>query len=144
MKALKQKVLVYLTRETPAGVDLLVFEHKDIPSAGIQVPAGTVDANEDLVFSARREILEESGLDLSCDFKFVGSYNYHRKDIDEHQMRNVFHVDGMGNLPESWEHTVGGSGEDEHLVFRFYWIPLVDAEKALAGEQGRYLEFIYL
>lgn len=75
MKPPKQKVLVYVTRKSPVGGELLVFEHRDI-SAGIQVPAGTVDPTEDLVFAARRELLEESGLNLSSDLKFVGSYPF--------------------------------------------------------------------
>jgi 8-oxo-dGTP pyrophosphatase MutT (NUDIX family) len=38
---------------------LLVFQH---PFAGIQIPAGTVEAGEDIVVAARREAWEETGL----------------------------------------------------------------------------------
>jgi 8-oxo-dGTP pyrophosphatase MutT (NUDIX family) len=40
---------------------LLVFEH---PSAGTQVPAGTVDVEEEVLWGAQRELFEESGLDV--------------------------------------------------------------------------------
>ena len=40
-----KKVFAYITNQNR----LLVFRHLDFPEAGIQVPAGTVMANEDLV-----------------------------------------------------------------------------------------------
>ena len=37
------KVTAFITRDTSAGCELLVFTH---PDAGIQVPAGTMEAGE--------------------------------------------------------------------------------------------------
>jgi 8-oxo-dGTP pyrophosphatase MutT (NUDIX family) len=54
-----EKVTAFVTRATPDGPELLVFEH---PSAGFQLPAGTVEANEPHAEAAAREAREETGL----------------------------------------------------------------------------------
>ena len=140
----KQKVLVYITRDGPVGVELLVFEHRNIPLAGIQVPAGSVNEGENAILAAKREVIEESGLNINTNPSFVGSYPYYRQDIDEHQIRNVFHIMTAGHDPEVWEHVVQGIGEDKDLIFKFYWIPIDEAKKTLAGDQGNYLDLISL
>lgn len=53
------KVTAFITRETASGRELLVFQH---PTAGIQLPAGTVNANEMVEDALIREIREETGL----------------------------------------------------------------------------------
>lgn len=44
----KKKVHAYITREKEGVMQLLVFKHRDIREAGIQVPGGTVDEGETL------------------------------------------------------------------------------------------------
>lgn len=53
------KVSALITRENGPTHDLLVFRH---PTAGIQVPAGTVEAGESLEDAVFREIQEEAGI----------------------------------------------------------------------------------
>ena len=54
------KVTALITRQTDAGMhDLLVFRH---PTAGVQLPAGTVEAGESMETAVLREAAEESGL----------------------------------------------------------------------------------
>lgn len=43
---------------------LLVFKH---PTAGLQLPAGTVEPGETPIEAAKREVYEETGLDLTGD-----------------------------------------------------------------------------
>lgn len=54
-----EKVTAFILRQGPGGPNLLLFEH---PSAGIQVPAGTVEEGEYPQAAALREGGEESGL----------------------------------------------------------------------------------
>jgi 8-oxo-dGTP pyrophosphatase MutT (NUDIX family) len=54
------KVTAYITRPAGGATELLLFRH---PTAGIQVPAGTVEIGEPVEAAARREAREESGLD---------------------------------------------------------------------------------
>lgn len=55
-----QKVTGFVTRQRPGRcAELLVFQH---PTAGIQLPAGTVEEGESLEVAAYREVAEETGL----------------------------------------------------------------------------------
>ncbi len=53
------KATSFVTRDHGAVRELLVFEH---PTAGLQVPAGTVEDGEAPEDAARREIAEETGV----------------------------------------------------------------------------------
>ncbi|HVU10135.1 MAG TPA: NUDIX domain-containing protein [Phototrophicaceae bacterium] len=53
------KVTAFITRETGGGRQLLVLRH---PSAGIQLPAGTIEADETPEAAVLREVREETGL----------------------------------------------------------------------------------
>lgn len=54
-----EKVTAFVTRPTGQGDELLLFQH---PSAGIQLPAGTVEQDEAPAAAALREAQEETGL----------------------------------------------------------------------------------
>ena len=53
------KVAAFITRATASGIELLLLAH---PYAGNQLPAGTVEENEDPRDAASREVREETGL----------------------------------------------------------------------------------
>ena len=57
-----QKVTAFITRRQRDARQLLLFRH---PLAGTQVPAGTVEEGEGLQDALRREVREETGLDLA-------------------------------------------------------------------------------
>lgn len=54
------KVVALISRAGSSGPEICVFEH---PRAGIQLPAGTLDPDEDPIAGALREGFEETGLD---------------------------------------------------------------------------------
>lgn len=72
----KKKVHAYITREKEGVMQLLVFKHRDIHEAGIQVPGGTVDEGETLEAAILREVQEESGLRHLCIERFLADYIY--------------------------------------------------------------------
>ena len=55
-----EKVTAFITRGVGVARELLVFAH---PTAGIQVPAGTIEPGERAEAAVLRETLEESGLE---------------------------------------------------------------------------------
>ena len=60
MRDMIQKVTALITRaDTNGSPELLAFRH---PTAGVQLPAGTVEAGEDLAQAVLRETAEETGL----------------------------------------------------------------------------------
>ncbi len=60
---MRQRVLAYVTRERDGRIELLVFDQRDDPDAGTQVPAGRLDPGESLEQGLLRELHEEAGLD---------------------------------------------------------------------------------
>ena len=54
-----EKVTAFITRPGSSGLDLLLFQH---PSAGVQLPAGTVEEGETAEEAVLREAAEETGL----------------------------------------------------------------------------------
>lgn len=59
MNEVVQKVTAFIVRERCGVKELLVFKH---PTAGVQIPAGTVEEGEDIETAVKREAYEETGL----------------------------------------------------------------------------------
>ena len=59
MSSVVEKVTALVTRERDAVKELLLFKH---PTAGIQIPAGTVEDGETPEAAVIREVYEETGL----------------------------------------------------------------------------------
>ncbi len=59
LSCIAEKVTALIVRETPQSRQVLLFRH---PSAGIQIPAGTLEEGEEPEAAALREGREESGL----------------------------------------------------------------------------------
>ena len=66
-----QKVTAFVVRERNGGKELLVFRH---PTAGVQIPAGTVEEGEDIETAVIRETYEETGLRLVEIEKYLGCF----------------------------------------------------------------------
>ena len=64
-----EKVTAFVIRQTCKGDELLLFEH---PYAGIQIPAGTVEAGEMPEQTVLREVAEETGLTTATMCEYLG------------------------------------------------------------------------
>lgn len=137
----KKKVHAYVTREKEGVMQLLVFKHRDIPEAGIQVPGGTVDEGETLEAAILRELQEESGLRHLCIERFLADYIIHVKEKKEYEKRHFFHVTLLTDVKDGWEHIVSAGEEDEGLVFCYEWIDIAKYPE-LAGKQGEFLHLL--
>lgn len=136
---MKQKVLVYVVRAGAAEPEVLVFAHRDYPEAGLQVPAGTVEPGEAPAAAAYREVAEESGL-TGAQVRLVHPLA-EEVEAEWAQNRHAFLFAPAAGLPDRWTHTVAGAGEDQGLMFDFYWLP-VSAAARLAGGQGRFIHLV--
>lgn len=81
------------------------------PEVSPQVPSGTVEKNEDILFCAKRELFEASGLNLRREFQFLGVYEYYKNHANQLQERNHFLV-FENTLGDGCTHIVTGAGVD--------------------------------
>lgn len=71
MNKVVQKVTAFIIRERNDVKELLVFKH---PTAGVQIPAGTVEKGEDIETAVKRETYEETGLQLVEIEDYLGCF----------------------------------------------------------------------
>jgi 8-oxo-dGTP pyrophosphatase MutT (NUDIX family) len=137
----KKKVYAYITREKEGVMQLLVFKHRDIHEAGIQVPGGTVDEGETLEAAILREVQEESGLRHLCIERFLADYIIHVKEKQEYEKRHFFHVTLLTDVKDTWEHIVSAGEKDQGLAFSYEWVNIAKCPE-LAGKQGEFLHLL--
>ena len=71
MNEIVQKVTAFIVRERDGVKELLVFKH---PTAGVQIPAGTVEEGEGIETAVKREVYEETGLRLLEIENYLGCF----------------------------------------------------------------------
>ena len=121
---LRKRVVGYVTR----GRELLVFDHKGMPEVPTQVPAGRVDAHEDLEEALAREVEEETGLtEIRVVAELADADEFERLFGPHAHRSQAFHAVAGADGPEEWEHPVTGTGMDAGLVFVCRWVSLDDA-----------------
>ena len=114
---MRQRVLAYVTRERDGAKQLLVFDHRDVPAAGTQVPAGRLDRGETLEQCLLRELHEEAGIEDGVVVRELSRPPWPAK-YENHafEVRSASHESA-----DTWDHVVHGDGDDAGLVFRFRW-----------------------
>jgi len=118
---MRQRVVAYVTRERHGRTELLTIEHRDLPEAGVQVPAGRVDPGETLEQGVLREVAEETGLD---DVHVVRRLPEFEAEYENPYESYAFHLVSESETSDSWEHKVHGEGSDAGLVYVCRWVPL--------------------
>jgi 8-oxo-dGTP pyrophosphatase MutT (NUDIX family) len=115
---------------------LLVFEHSDCPSAGFQVPAGTIERDEQPLTAALRELCEETGKHSFAITRFVArKYLYEvRLGREERHDRWFFQASPTQRLPEKW--VFGDSTPTGWIPFHFSWISRPIAESSLTPDHA--------
>lgn len=122
MLILKHKAFAYITH----GWRLLVFRHPDAPEAGIQVPAGTVEPDENPQQAALREACEETGLSGLTLASFLGEQIRSMADfgIEETHHRYFYHLLVNGGPPTTLRHAEmhPSDGTATPIAFEFFWV----------------------
>lgn len=113
------KVAAFITRGSGQQQELLVIEH---PNAGTQLPAGTVEPDEEPDTAVIREIKEETGLTA----------------VTDQLIRHLYHFRPTRPLPAEWW---ADPGDHPHASWRLFWLPLPSV-KLVQGQQT-WLERVY-
>ncbi len=140
MEKIRQKAFAYITHQNR----LLVFRHSDTPEAGIQVPAGTIKANELPEQAVLREAVEETGLRELTVERLLGEQKRDMSDVgcDEIHHRFFYHLHCGGRPPSMWQHEErdpSDSPERAPLIFEFFWVALPHGVPSLVADHDRML-----
>jgi 8-oxo-dGTP pyrophosphatase MutT (NUDIX family) len=120
----RERVVAYVTRQGPTGLDLLTIEQGDI-EAGVQVPAGRLDPGESPEQGLAREVEEETGITgVSIVRRLADADEFERLYGPGAHRSHAFHAEVADGGPDEWEHRVGGSGADAGFVYRCRWVRL--------------------
>lgn len=134
-----RKAFAYIT----CGQRLLVFRHPDAPEAGIQVPAGTIEPDEDPESAVLREACEETGLPGLSLSGFLGEQMRSMADfgIPETHHRYFYHLRIAGEPPATWRHAEmhPSDGTAEPITFEFFWVDLSDSLPELIAGHDRFI-----
>jgi 8-oxo-dGTP pyrophosphatase MutT (NUDIX family) len=143
-----RKAYGYITRTQHGRRQVAVFRHPllSISEGGIQIPKGTVHEQETPLAAVQREIIEETGL---TDFTIEGeiavdlwqSQSHPDKPPEIHERH--FFLLTTGHTLNEWKHVVTGQGEDEGMIFHYFWISTLD-EVELAHGHADYLHLVFV
>lgn len=138
----KHKAAACLVRTGARGPELLVFRH---PLAGIQIPEGSIEPEEQAADAAVRELAEESGVRGARVLRQIGQHEIARDESDaEHVACEVWHtflLAAREGLPDRWSHRASGSEAEARLVFEFFWLSIADARAATAPRYHTSIDF---
>lgn len=134
-----KKAYGYITRVKAGKIQVLVFRHS-IAEAGIQIPKGTVKPDEHTYRAVVREVKEETGLE---NFEVEGLIaEDHWKNGDGTIHNRFFYKINVSNTLDSWDYEPTGGGDEEGLIFHYFWISSKD-EIELSRGHGDYLQLIF-
>ncbi len=136
-RKIRHRAYAYVT----SGRRLLVFRHVHFPEAGLQVPAGTIDAGEEPADAVLREAEEETGLRGLQLVSFIARDERDMSDCgaNELQHRWFFHLRYDGQVKESWRHAETSGGKTEPIWFEFFWADLPDGVPKLVANYDDYV-----
>lgn len=135
-----KKVYGYVTRIKNDKTQVLVFQHS-IPEAGIQIPKGTVNDEEDTYNAVIREVEEETGLTNFRVENLIAEDNWENDDGAIHN--RFFYKINVSDAPDEWDYQPTGGGEEEGLVFHYFWISS-KSEVGLIRGHGDYLHHVFI
>ncbi len=135
-----KKAYGYVTRIKDRRQQVLVFQHKNLPDAGIQIPKGTVKEDEDTFSAVIREVKEETGIQRFEVEKLITEDYWENDDGAMHN--RYFYKIVCNEMADEWEYNPTGGGEEEGLTFQFFWVASVEEVELIRGHAD-YLKLIF-
>jgi len=130
----RNRVFTYITQSD----QLLVFDHVDYPDAGIQVPGGTIEENENPQDAALREAEEETGIETYCDISLLANLSIDMRPFGKDEKLDAwfFHLRTNEKSGERWRHaeTSPSGGGTEPIWFELYWVDLFSEVRLIAAD----------
>ena len=132
-----RKVVAYIVVDDRVAV----FRHRDVPEAGLQVPAGTVEAGESDEDAVLREAEEETGLVGLVIAQRLGKHHFDASPFGRAELhhRAFFLLSYDGPTVEAWSHAERHGGTADPIWFELRWMPIANAANELIADLGAML-----
>jgi len=129
-----EKVVAYIVSDGRLAVFLHEDDANPLYESGLQVPAGSIEADESPERAVLREASEETGLTSLRVVRYLGDAEYDMRPYsDALHHRHFFHLATDDPRLEGWTHVERGGGQETPRPFRFSWLPLPRAHVLAAG-----------
>lgn len=142
----KEKVFAVITRVVGGELEVLLLIHPDHPEAGIQLPAGTVKPDEEMLAAARREAEEETGLRGLELVGVLGEAEFDARPWGRNELhhRTFVHFRCLEPTADAWEHWEEDPDDapGERFRFELRWVPLDDSLPDLIGDHGAGIDLL--
>ena len=127
MKKPFEKVSAFITQERNGVEMLLVFKH---PTAGVQIPAGSVEIEEDIETTATRETYEETGLQHVKIEKYLGCFENELESNEKitTETTRVYNEPNLSSIPYKQKLTRGLTVDYHSMQADFTHISYIEYE----------------
>lgn len=114
------KVLAVVLRESDKKVLVHSMNLERYP--WLRLPGGGVEGDESFEAAVRRELLEEAGIEGVEFGRKITTLRYISLMDGRPRERHCFLVRPTTSLPDAWDHTVTGDGDDADYTFSHFWV----------------------
>jgi ADP-ribose pyrophosphatase YjhB (NUDIX family) len=139
MENVRVRVAVYVIRNAPDGHELLVFDHRDQPEAGTQVPAGGVDEGESIEEAVYREVREETGISDLILHSSLGVQQRPHPHTGQPRVTIFYHASTKTEMSRWSRQIEEGTGDDRGMIFDCYFIRLSESVGLLPDRQDEFV-----
>ena len=135
----------YITRTTPHGLQVLVFNYPSEPSAGTHIPGGGVDPGERPDAAAVREAVEETDVAGKLELRGVVGVQQGTHDTGMPYISVYFHL-ATDEPRDAWDHVMLGDEDawDTGLAIACRFVSLAEAGQLLRTSWHRQEAFLHL
>lgn len=139
----KHKALAYIIQN-----DCLLVYNPDyandppyVANEKTSIPGGTIESGESPEQGLYREIWEEAGFSDISIIQKLGVFKYYRQSKNRYDIRHMYMVSPNVNLPKKFSYKVNSKGNDNNVVFEYFWLPVQEVKNKLSLDKGLYLCF---
>lgn len=145
MDTARVRVASYITRPTPRGQELLVFNYLTAPEAGTHLPGGGIEPGERPDTAAIREALEETGIHGNLTLRGVVGVQQSTYDTGAPCISVYFHL-VTDETRDTWRHRMIGDTDawDTGMEIECRFLPTGQAAERLRSSWHRQEEYLGL
>lgn len=141
LMSIRKRVFNYIT----FGDQLLVLDHVNQPDLAMQIPGGTIEADESPAVAAIREAEEETGLSGFELKSFLGDFEKDLSCLGRAEIIHAyfFHLELTARPALRWQHAeLNAHDQADPIMFELYWVDMIPKPKLGGIDDAMYDELL--